>query len=115
LDILHLKYLKPVSVDDHADRYVIAAAPHNLVHPDCCSEPDRIKHGTRTIVIHDLPVHGKRVELHIERQRIRRKKCGKTTPDPIPEINEKRLATNRLIRYIEQQSFARTFVSVSKK
>lgn len=72
-----------------------------------------VKHGTDEQTIRDLPCHGKQVIIAIERLRYRCKTCRKTWFEDLPEIDEHRSATLRLIRYLQQQSLARPFVQLA--
>lgn len=64
----------------------------------------------------DLPIHGKRVELLIKRQRYRCRDCNRTFWEHLNHtIDEKRNCTRRLLSYIEKQSLNRTFVSISEE
>ena len=62
----------------------------------------------------DAPVHGKRVGLHVARQRYRCGKCGKIALQPLVLVDEKHKATTRLIDFIKDESLKRTFTSVAR-
>jgi transposase len=118
LDLLNLPTLKVLAVTEHPDRYIITAGPDTWQQAHCDNCLDLysvIKHGTREQSYRDLSIHGKKVEILINRQRYRCKKCGTVILDPIPDINDKRAATNRLVEYIEDQSLSRTFASIAKE
>lgn len=63
----------------------------------------------------DTPMHGKRVLIEVDRRRFRCKACGKTHFQPISEIDSKRSATTRLIKYIEQHCLRKTFAELSRQ
>lgn len=63
----------------------------------------------------DLPVRGKHVGLNVQRQRYRCRECGKTTMQPLPDMDDKRQATRRLVEYVERESLKRTFVSIAEE
>lgn len=71
------------------------------------------RHGTMEQEVMDLPSHGKRVGIALTRVRLRCQDCNKTFLQPIPDIDEGGRMTCRLVRYIEQQSLTKTFVSVA--
>jgi len=80
--------------------------------PHCQGEV--VGFGTRGQKIMDLPVHGKRVGIWVERRRYRCQPCPYTFMEPLPDIHQKYRATTRLIRYIQQQSPERTFASLAQ-
>jgi len=69
--------------------------------------------GRREQMVKDLPMHGKRVGIYIDTRRYRCKSCRKTFYEQLPEINEKRSMTNRLVDWIGKQSVKRTFASIA--
>ncbi len=77
-----------------------------------CGEPS-YHHGSRIQAYTDRPMHGKRVNLLVDRQRYRCTGCGKTFGETLPEIDPVRLMTQRLRAYIEQESLKRSFVSIA--
>lgn len=62
----------------------------------------------------DAPMHGKRVKIQIERQRYRCKACGKTLLEPMPHMDGRRLATERLVRYVEERCLQETFAALAR-
>lgn len=71
------------------------------------------KHGTTKQLLMDLPVHGKRVGITLIRDRYRCQDCGKTFVRPLPGLKDGSQMTERLIRYIQEQSLRKTFTAVS--
>ena len=78
-----------------------------------CASKAFAKHGTQAQMLRDLPCHGKQVTIHIDRQRFRCLACHKTWFEVLPETDEQRRATVRLVHYVQKQSLTRTFVSVA--
>ncbi len=118
MDILNLPYLKVISEDEHPDHYVFTAEtiPWRMVFCETCLSQDTvIKHGVREQSYLDLSIHGKKVEILIGRQRYRCKKCNGTFLEATPDIDDKRAMTNRLIKYIQEQSLRRTFTSMAEE
>jgi transposase len=72
------------------------------------------KFGTRSVLFMDIPHGHKRVGLQVERQRYRCKGCNRVSLQPLPDIDEKRDATKRLIQYIVEQAKKRTFSSIAE-
>jgi transposase len=70
---------------------------------------------------YDSPIRAKRTRLYYRAQRfhcsniIEDRECGHTIRQPLPQIDEKRRATRRLVQYIEREAFrpTRTFISLS--
>lgn len=113
-DILNLPGWQVIDCDASENCYAIQASP---CHPRCacphCGSDATAKHGTQAQTLRDLPCHGKQVTIHIDRQRFRCLACRKTWFEALPETDEQRRATARLVRYIQKQSLTRTFVAVA--
>jgi transposase len=62
-----------------------------------------------------VPSHGKRVVILVDHQRWRCVSCGRTFYEPLPDVDEKRNCTRRLIRYLERRSMNRTFLSLAEE
>jgi transposase len=78
-----------------------------------CGGANLVRFGRIDQVFMDLPVHGKRVGLHIQRQRYRCGGCSRTFVQPISALDDKRVMTKRLVSYVERESVKRTFVSIA--
>lgn len=78
-----------------------------------CGFSNIYKHGIKKQLFMDLAMHGKRVGIVVERQRYICRECSSTFFEPLSDMDEKRLATKRLITWIEEQSLKRTFVSIA--
>lgn len=115
-DILQLQHLRAVEVDDQGDHYRIAAegtlTPFMCEH---CGANGFHGHGHIRQSYIDTPIHGKRVLLEIDRKRYRCKICGKTMFQPMPDIDDKRLATRRLVKFIEDRCTKLTFAELSRQ
>lgn len=115
-DILQLRGLKPLSVTENGDAYLIEA--EGLAAPVYCPQcqSDRLHgHGTQMQSYRDTPLHGKTVQIAVHRQRYRCQDCGKTLFDPIQDLDGKRLATRRLVAYIQTHVFKQTFASLARQ
>ena len=66
-------------------------------------------------MIRDMPMHGRRVGIYIDTRRFRCRICEKTFYEPLPEVNEKRLMTQRLVDWIGKQAVKRTFSSIAEE
>jgi transposase len=115
-DILQLASLKPLSVKEEDGSYIIEAEGRHAP-PACpgCSTGRLYSHGTQQQTFRDTPVHGKTVQITVNRRRYRCQGCGKTLFDPIPDLDSKRLATTRLIHHIRAHCFRETFASLARQ
>lgn len=78
-----------------------------------CGSFATAKHGKDHQCLRDLPCHAKHVFIEFWRQRFRCLGCRKTWFEPLSGVDERRFATLRLVRYIQQQSLCRTYVSLA--
>lgn len=115
-DFLQLRGLKPISVKEEDSAYVVEAAGAWVptVCPDC--RQGRLHgHGTQLQTFRDTPSHGKTVRITVHRRRYQCQACRKTLFDPMPDLDSKRLATNRLVEYIRKHCFRETFASIARQ
>lgn len=115
-DLLQLRHLRALEVVDHADHYLIRVDGQG--EPSQCPQCNAIgmyRHGVQTQRYMDVPMHGKRVMLEIERRRYRCRQCGKTLLSSLPEMDGKRLATSRLVHYIERNALSKTFAELARE
>jgi transposase len=77
------------------------------------SEPRLKKHGILEQLFMDTPAQGKRVGIKVRRQRFQCCECRKTFFQPLPDMDEKRQMTRRLLDYIQRRSLERTFTEVA--
>lgn len=114
-DILNLQNLLARSLTDNGDHYEIQA--QGTAEPTACPECQSglFRHGSRPQTYMDAPIHGKRVVLKIDRKRYRCKVCGKTLFEPLPDVDDKRQATTRLVKHIEFHCLRKTFADLSRE
>lgn len=116
-DFLHLSGWKTLSVEELENdvhvRAEITTTFNTCSH--CWNFTELVKFGTRSQVVLDSPSRGKRVGIHFARQRYRCGKCGKMSLHALPDCDDKRRATNRLVRMIAKKSLLNTFTSVSRE
>lgn len=115
MSILNLPNWTVISQDEseHDYRLTVQYEVDNRVCPHCLSV-DVYRWSKIAQLYMDLPIHAKRVGLRVERQRYRCKNCGKTFMQALPDIDEKRAVTKRLLTYIQQESLRRTFTSIAE-
>ncbi|MBE3062293.1 MAG: ISL3 family transposase [Cutibacterium acnes] len=102
-----------VEEDDH-DYHVYAEVSNPPGVCTACGSDRLIGHGRNEQVIRDLPTHGKRLAIYVDTRRWRCQSCGKTFMEVLPAVNAKREMTDRLVRWIGQQSVKRTFASIAE-
>lgn len=104
--------VKRVEKTDH-DYHVYAEVSNPPSVCTACGSDRLIGHGRNVQVIRDLPTHGKRLAIYVDTRRWRCQSCGKTFMEALPAVNAKREMTDRLVRWIGQQSLQRTFASIA--
>lgn len=114
-DFLRLPHLRTLEVEDHGDHYEVLA--EGGVDPTACPACGNglHGHGSQDQEYLDAPAHGKQVLIRIRRRRFRCKGCGKTLFEPLPAIDGKRLATARLITYVEKRCLQKSFLELSRE
>ncbi len=63
----------------------------------------------------DLPIHGMRVGIYLNTRRMKYNECNKTFSECLPEVDERRFMTQRLVTWIGKQAFRRTFSSIAEE
>lgn len=117
-DILNLKGLKAIRVVEDGNEYVIETectgdAPSC---PDCPPGLGRLYgHGSEQQSIRDTPIHGKTVRIALRRRRYQCQHCRKTMFEPLDVLDGKRLATRRLLAYLQQNMFKETFAALARR
>jgi transposase len=116
VNFLNLPKWEVASVKESANDYRVEATYSET--PTYCPRchhlfPKLYRHGTREQLLMDLPSHGKRVGIVLDRVRFRCQECEQTFLQPLPDVDEGRQMTRRLVRYIEEQSIQRTFTAVA--
>ncbi|RRD68875.1 transposase family protein, partial [Escherichia coli] len=113
-DLLNLDTLHTSNLIDEGDHYIIEVDGQGI--PGCCPHCQTegpYRHGTQQQQYIDIPMHGKPVLLRVDRARFRCKGCGKTFFSHLPDIDPKRKASTRFVKYIEQESLKKTFALLS--
>ncbi len=118
MDILDLPGLRALQVteNENGDYRIMAetTASPSFSCPVCGSPV--ISFGKKEQLYMDIPTHARRTGIVVIRKRYRckRKGCLKTFLEPLSDMDERRMATKRLVEFIEKQSLKRTFVSISE-
>jgi len=109
-DLLQLKNIRAIGLKEGGKGYIIVA--ENITPPDRCPRCEYeafYRHGTRTAVYTDTPIHGKPTRVELDVQRFRCKNCGAVTNAESPDLDDRRNATRRLIEYVQNRCFDTTF------
>jgi transposase len=71
------------------------------------------KHGKKQVTFRDAPIRGKPVLIQCDRQRYRCQECKETFFQPLPEIDDHRDMTKRLIEYVGEQALKKPFTQIA--
>ncbi|MDX2299938.1 MAG: ISL3 family transposase [Xanthomonadaceae bacterium] len=115
-DFLQLRSLKTLAVEKLEDGYVVKAeGVGQLVACPLCKAGRLHGHGSQEQSFQDTPTHGKPVVIVLQRRRYRCTGCGKTLFEPVADLDGKRQATARLVRYVREQCFTKTFAALARE
>lgn len=124
MDGLGLRGLKLVKVHDpdpsaekRPDRKRQFEVVPNFV-PTCCPScgADKLyRHGRRVQKYADTPTHGAPAVVLVNRNRWRCTSCSHVFPDPLPDMDERKHATKRLVEYVGKRSMEFTFEAVARE
>lgn len=113
---LNLDEFDITATHEGPNEYTFAVTPKHQA-PFCpkCGvvEAKAQKFGTKQLPFRDLPMHGKRVMLVVNRQRYRCLECKSTFYETLLCVDERRSITERLSEWVAQQSLKRTFVDIA--
>lgn len=115
-DLLNLDTLQTSNLIDQGDHYIIEVDGQGI--PGCCPHCQTgapYRHGSQQQHYIDIPMHGKPVLLRVDRARFRCKGCSKTFFSNLPDIDPKRKASTRFVKYIEQECMTKTFALLARE
>lgn len=114
VNILNLPLFRVELVKEEEHDYHIAASvlhpPRACVH---CKSKSFRGFGRREQLIKDLPIHGKRVGIYVLTRRYQCQTCNVTFYEPLPDVDEKRKMTSRLVEWVGKQAIGKTFASLA--
>ncbi|MBG6220785.1 transposase [Janthinobacterium sp. CAN_S1] len=93
--------------------HVEASEPNTC--PGCGVVDDLVKFGKRDQAFRDVPIHGKRVTLWVNRRRYRCNSCMSTFRPVLEDMDESRTMTKRLMTYIEKAVLYRTNNEIARE
>ena len=115
-DLLNLPGIRVVEVIERDHQYTIKAEVIDRRSPDrCCllGPASTVSNGTKPAMFRDMPIHGKFVDIHFDRQRFRCKTCHATRYEVIPGMRDDHRMTIRMHHYLCEAPFKRTFASIA--
>lgn len=116
VNILNLSSYTVTDIDESGHDYHITATVK--LQPSSCSHCSRENirgFGRREQLVKDLAMHGKRVGIYVDTRRYQCQSCNKTFYEPLPNVDEKRKMTTRLVNWIGKQAISRTFASLAEE
>ncbi|MDX8364544.1 transposase family protein [Cytobacillus sp. IB215665] len=103
-------------VHENEHRIIIQVAKKN--HPShcpyCLLMANLYKYGTRKQMIVDIPIRSKQVILEINRKRYKCKECFTSFWEPLESVDQRRLMTTRLVKFIERETMKNKFIDVAR-
>jgi transposase len=114
MNILSLPKWNVLKVQQNEHDYLVTAEPEEkLAQCPHCGAAGLLRFGKRDQIYMHLPMHGKRVGVLVPRQRYRCAGCGKVTPEPLPDVDEKHRATEQLVSYVAEKSLEQPFTDLA--
>ena len=115
-DLLNLTGVKPVDLRSVGKGLVIVAEAIEDAIPLCpdCGRP-MYRHGRRSTVFADTPLHMQPVRLEISRTRYRCEACGTMASPELPFLDERRRATSRLVSAVRERCLSTTFHAMAEQ
>lgn len=117
VNILNLPGLQVLDFKETDTEYHVKVVPsaYSKLCPHCGYSHSTIGHGKLPLFVRDLPTHGKRMMIHVDAPRLLCKPCRKTFTASIPEIDETRQMTERLVAWIGRQALDDTFAAIAEQ
>ena len=97
------------------DYHIDAETKRTVTNCPHCNSTLLVGFGRREHVFRDLPMHGRRVGIYVSIRRMQCRNCNKTFSEPLPDVDEKRDMTKRLVEWIGKQAVKRTFASIAEE
>lgn len=116
VNILNMVGYSVTAVDytDH-DYHIKAETKSTPSNCPYCQSKNLVGFGRREQLVKDMPMHGRRVGLYVSTRRIKCQDCKKTFSESLPEVDDKRAMTKRLLAWIGKQAIKRTFTSIAEE
>ncbi|MGH8124299.1 MAG: transposase family protein [Rhodanobacteraceae bacterium] len=117
-DLLGLEGLRALQVKESDGECVIEVEGTGTVTPCAACGPALGRlygHGTQTQSFRDTPMRGLPTRLAVRRRRFQCQHCHKTYFEALQAVDDKRLVTRRLLRYVRQHVFNETFAALARQ
>lgn len=113
-NILNLPAYAVTAIDENEHDYHIGVEiKQSPVECPLCHSTNIRGFGRREQMVKDLPMHGKRVGIYVSTRRMQCLGCHKTFSESLPEVDERRAMTKRLVDWIGKQAVKRTFAGIA--
>lgn len=113
-NILNLPTYTITAIEENEHDYHINAEVKTA--PAACPQCRSIQirgFGRREQLVKDLPMHGRRVGIYVNTRRLQCTACNKTFSEILPDVDERRSMTTRLVGWIGKQCVKRTFSGIA--
>ena len=104
--------IKKLEQDEH-DYHVYTVVSSEIKHCPRCQSSMIRGFGRREQMVKDISMHGKRVGIYVDTRRYQCLGCNSTFYEKLPEVDEKRKMTKRLVCWVGKQAINRTFSSIA--
>ena len=103
------------STESEHDYHIKAETAEPLTICANCRSREVVGYGRVEVLVHDLPMHGKRVGIYVDARRFKCKSCSKTFMEHLPDVNANRWMTDRLVKWVGQRSLTNTFTGIAEE
>ena len=103
------------STESEHDYHIKAETAEPLTICSNCRSREVVGYGRVEVLVHDLPMHGKRVGIYVDARRFKCKSCSKTFMEHLPDVNANRWMTDRLVKWVGQRSLTNTFTGIAEE
>lgn len=115
-NILNLPSYAVISiVENEHDYHIDAEVKQPPTNCPLCQSDNLVGFGRREQLVKDLPMHGRRVGVYVNTRRMQCRACDKTFSEMLPEVDERRAMTKRLLGWIGKQCVKHTFASIAEE
>lgn len=117
VNFLNLPGLDVVDFKEIEAEYHVRATPRVISRmcPHCGCSHETVAHARRTLVIRDIPSHGKAVVVHLDVPRLKCRPCKQTFTASVPEVDTGREMIERLAKWIGRQSIEYPYAEIAKQ
>ncbi len=118
MNFLNLPNWDIIHSQEDDERYVVLAQPlTGYTACPACGSVALVKNGRDVQHLRDLPAQGKQVVIQVQRQRYLCRDCRASCSQPLPDVDDRRNMTRRLVEYIQRRSVStrRTFISIAEE